>query len=385
MKRLLFTLLLFIVLAFAYSDVKALSNNCSNAIPLIDSQPVVLEMCNATAAEVQPEGVDFDIRDRWLSFNSGVHNEVLLSLDNLAGVGMTVYSGDSCDDLEFVNSVESFEWESYGNFYFSDLTSGIVPNNTNYFVQFWSEAENQAACGEVTVSAEFHIVGCTDPCLISFNPDATIDNGTCIYQSIPIQWACTPFDISLNNPGPHQFSSPNLSDCWLPEVTDPESEPINPGIYVRYDADGSLVQFNLCSEAESEIHVYEVIDGCNGSLGYVGKAVTTPLACEGYANSTSYELQTEENTGYFFYISSIDDDGSFYYYPYFDVQFSLEDLTVPPDFVADFNSDGETNSTDLLIFIAFFGCTGEDCLGDLNNDGIVNTSDLILLLTDFSE
>lgn len=43
----------------------------------------------------------------------------------------------------------------------------------------------------------------------------------------------------------------------------------------------------------------------------------------------------------------------------------------------DFNSDGQVNSSDLLILLADFGCSQGACAGDLNNDGQTNASDLL--------
>ncbi len=50
----------------------------------------------------------------------------------------------------------------------------------------------------------------------------------------------------------------------------------------------------------------------------------------------------------------------------------------------DFDNDGMVSTSDLLIFLASFGCfTG--CPADLNLDGIVNTVDLIVFLSAFGE
>lgn len=47
----------------------------------------------------------------------------------------------------------------------------------------------------------------------------------------------------------------------------------------------------------------------------------------------------------------------------------------------DFNGDGVVDTNDFLLFLANYGCVGEDCIGDLTGDGIVGVEDLLLLLT----
>ena len=47
---------------------------------------------------------------------------------------------------------------------------------------------------------------------------------------------------------------------------------------------------------------------------------------------------------------------------------------------ADFNSDGQVNTLDMLMLIGEFDCEGPDCECDLNNDGRVDTMDTLELL-----
>jgi hypothetical protein len=49
---------------------------------------------------------------------------------------------------------------------------------------------------------------------------------------------------------------------------------------------------------------------------------------------------------------------------------------------ADYNNDGIVNTTDLLTFLAEFGCESA-CTVDLDGNGIVNTSDLLDFLSQF--
>lgn len=47
----------------------------------------------------------------------------------------------------------------------------------------------------------------------------------------------------------------------------------------------------------------------------------------------------------------------------------------------DFNGDGVVDIDDFLLFLANYGCVGEDCIGDLNGDGMVGVEDLLIFLT----
>jgi hypothetical protein len=57
-------------------------------------------------------------------------------------------------------------------------------------------------------------------------------------------------------------------------------------------------------------------------------------------------------------------------------------LTVPPGSTGDFDSDGQVDVQDLLIFTANFGCTGT-CVADLDGDGATDIADLLAFLVLF--
>lgn len=50
---------------------------------------------------------------------------------------------------------------------------------------------------------------------------------------------------------------------------------------------------------------------------------------------------------------------------------------------SDFNGDGTSNSSDLIILIEAYGCTSNCGPSDLNNDGVVSSADVILFLNNF--
>jgi len=52
-----------------------------------------------------------------------------------------------------------------------------------------------------------------------------------------------------------------------------------------------------------------------------------------------------------------------------------------PCWCVDFDGDCDTDQADLGIFLANWGCTGNDCVGDLDQDGVVGQSDLGIFLS----
>lgn len=48
--------------------------------------------------------------------------------------------------------------------------------------------------------------------------------------------------------------------------------------------------------------------------------------------------------------------------------------------MGDLNNDGIRNTSDILIFLGDYGCTGPNCIGDMNGDGISNVTDIIGVL-----
>ena len=51
--------------------------------------------------------------------------------------------------------------------------------------------------------------------------------------------------------------------------------------------------------------------------------------------------------------------------------------------IGDFNDDGVINTSDLLLFMSYFGCTSSCAPYDFTGDGVVNISDLLLFMSVF--
>lgn len=64
-------------------------------------------------------------------------------------------------------------------------------------------------------------------------------------------------------------------------------------------------------------------------------------------------------------------------------QFMIVRPDAPPTHPADFDGDGDVDSTDLNVLLAAFGCTSSCASGDVDDDGDVDSADLNLLLAAF--
>jgi hypothetical protein len=62
---------------------------------------------------------------------------------------------------------------------------------------------------------------------------------------------------------------------------------------------------------------------------------------------------------------------------------AVEGDEVSTSCVGDFNADGQVNVSDLLGFLAAFGCISDCGIYDLTGDGVVNSEDLLGFLPSY--
>ncbi|HIO15956.1 MAG TPA: hypothetical protein EYN19_03820 [Flavobacteriales bacterium] len=166
------------------------------------------------------------------------------------------------------------------------------------------------------------IEGCTDPNATNYDPNATVDDGTC-YNATP---GCTDsnacnYDVLANtDDGSCTYPPGPFLDCA--------------GMCL-FDADGD----GVCDENE--------IPGCQD-----------PTACNYDALATDPGICVFTLPGY-----------------------NCEGVALCP---LDLNNNGAIEVGDLLIILADFGCTNA-CNGDVNGDGVVTVSDILNILSSFGE
>ena len=165
------------------------------------------------------------------------------------------------------------------------------------------------------------ISGCTDPLASNYNPDATIDDGSCF---ISIAGCANPLACNYN-------SLANVDDgtCVFPQAGyDCVGDCL-------FDADGD----GICDA--DEVPGCLDLDACN-------------------YNSLATDL----------------DDCIYPFEGYDCLGVSLCPL--------DLNNNGVIEVSDLLIILSDFGCTS-GCIGDVNGDDVVTVSDILNILSSFGE
>ena len=176
-------------------------------------------------------------------------------------------------------------------------------------------------------SDDVDIPGCTDASACNYNPNATVDDGSCDFASCS---GCTDASACNYNPNATEDDgSCEFTSCV--GCTDPSA--------CNYDAsatidDGSCLQLDACG----------VCGGDNSS-------------CSGCTNPEAANYDPE----------AIVDDGS---------------CEFAPDCPEDLNNDGLISVADILELLADFGCTSE-CDADLNGDGATNVNDILQILAAF--
>ncbi|MFZ6053523.1 hypothetical protein ABHV44_16020, partial [Flavobacteriales bacterium DA487] len=246
------------------------------------------------------------------------------------------------------------------------------------------------------------IPGCTDSNACNYDPNATVDDGSCLI----VGETCDDGDPSTVN-------DVITENCECEGETVPGCTNINACNYDQ-DAtvnDGScLFTGDSCDDGNPET-VDDTIDedclcggveipGCTNTsaCNYDPNATTDDGSCElpqeyfvdndgdGFGNPDSVVTTCEQ--GDLVTDNTDCDDSNSNVYPGapglgqgVDNDCSGEiDGEEPLDCYGDLNGDGFITAADILILIGNFGCTGVGCVGDLTYDNIVQTDDLIILL-----
>ena len=146
--------------------------------------------------------------------------------------------------------------------YSNEFSGHIIPGNFsgNYDIEYCFFAENNiedSICATVSYLVEGEILGCTDPNSLTFQIEATLDDGSCIFFSPP-NWD---FEITGSN---HTIAISADADISI------EGEPIAIGDYIGvfYEWEGGLV--------------------CGGYIVWNGN--NTNIAAQGMDNTTGSEI-----------------------------------------------------------------------------------------------
>jgi hypothetical protein len=194
------------------------------------------------------------------------------------------------------------------------------------------------------------IPGCTDSNACNYDPNATVDDGSCLFTG-----------DSCDDGNPETMDDTIDENCLCEGVEIPGCTNVNA---CNYDPAATL------DDGSCELPQEYYVDNDGDGFGNPDSVITT---CE------QGDLVTD-NTDC--------DDNNLNVYPGapglgqgVDNDCSGEvDGEEPLDCYGDLNNDGFITAADILILISNFGCTGVGCVGDLTYDNIVQTDDLIILL-----
>ena len=200
------------------------------------------------------------------------------------------------------------------------LTNGWSPGGaSNYDVTFTMTG--------LCTSDDIDIPGCTDASACNYDPNATVDDGSCDFSSCS---GCTDAMACNYNPNATEDDGSCEFDSCV-GCTDASACNYDPSATID---DGSCLQLDAC--------------------GVCGGDSSTCSGC------TDPEADNYDP-------SAIVDDGSCSYGP-----------ACPEDL----NNDGLISVADILELLADFGCTA-NCDADLNGDGATNVNDILQILAAF--
>ena len=272
--------------------------------------------------------------DAFFSFNSGEFDSHVFSVTNINGseIGFIFYEG-SCDALVditgcLVSEVCSGDLDDFYTF----------EDNTTYYVAiFTTDPDN---CGDFEISIEGGLLGCTDLNATNYDPNATVDDGSCRVVIIPndlcveAEWLTCGSSVTGINDHATLEGTPMGTDC------DPNP---NGGVWYAFEGGGELVNVSTCgSPIDTKLTVWQA-PSCEGPFECVPDAYDPAL----YAtNSDSFD-----GCGFF------DQDDAF-------VSFNAEIGTTYLIYVSYEESDGNPDTEDWGLFdisvsceIVNFGCT----------------------------
>lgn len=191
--------------------------------------------------------------------------------------------------------------------------------------------------------------GCTNPDACNFDPTAECDNGTC---------AATAIALTLT------------TDCWGGEVswniTGDGGNVVANTPQNTYGNQQTAV-WNGCIPAGC--YTFAILDGYGD--GMAGGTLYTSCTSDG-----DYQMTDGSGTVLFEMANANYGFGTTH-------SFCIEALDPPvQECMGDFDNDGLVASSDLVILLANFQCTGT-CVADLNGDDAVNVSDVLIFLSLF--
>jgi hypothetical protein len=218
--------------------------------------------------------------------------------------------------------------------------------------------------------------GCTDVTACNFDPGATVNDGSCTYPGC--------MDIAACNYNPAAGCSDPL-DCVFGTVvtinmTDSFGDGWNGSVYQIYDGNGNLIASGALADGSLGSNDLCLSTGCYSisvTAGQFPSEVGWSLSgidgsLSGGAPVTNLSFTVNNPVG------CMDPDANNY-----DPAACIDDGSCSFSCFGDFDNNGVINTSDVLLFMAFFGCPSSCGVYDLDGNLVVNNADLLLLMAVF--
>lgn len=188
------------------------------------------------------------------------------------------------------------------------------------------------------------VLGCTNPDAVNFDPNATLDDGSCVVQ-------CTDVTLTLS------------TDCWGGEVSwQLVDSDANILASVPENTYGNVQTYTWEGCLPAGCYTFNIFDGFgDGMFGSQYQSCTV---------DGDY-FMTDASGNVLFQMASPDYGAG-----------TSEFFCIQPPCFGDLDNDGLRSVNDILILLAQFGCQS-GCTADLDGDGLTTTNDLLLMLSVF--
>lgn len=253
---------LFLAISLTSSAVfeNELTGDCDSAIQLVSGETTIGSSCDGELCTTLCEANGIEVLGTWYRIYSESCSSMSFNLTNVSAetVSAAVYaqpaSNSGCDGLETIACCPAVEATCAG-----DIAAiyTIQPDTWIYVMVY---TPNGDECGDFSLSATCEHLGCTDPSSCNFDPDATLDDGSCEYElcgpendeitgSLPV--ICGEI-IEASTGGSEATFSFNTPDCH---------EEHSYGIWYTFMGTGEWHTLSTCGSAsDSQVHIFNTDD-----------------------------------------------------------------------------------------------------------------------------
>jgi len=238
-----------------------INDNCASALPLPDGAQVPGNLCCANPDDISgcnPFGTGYGI---WYTMNSGSFDTFDFTLQNVSGTntGIVVFEdlGGGCANLNPIACCGPVVDQCAGSLFAANIP--VTQNTQYYFLVYTNDA---VGCGDFTLIADLVGVGCTDPLADNYDPNNSIEDGSCTYTSAPANDLCA--DAAVLTCGATVNGTTSLSTATGAPTACGLSAGDN-GVWYTFVGTGEFHTISTCGSAiDTRIEVLSSANGCAG-------------------------------------------------------------------------------------------------------------------------